>query len=226
MNPGLATWDDVRTFLRTWAGAEEADGFRSLRFDGPDGTRQPVATELPVAVLKLANGKFYVAQEHDGMPVAGPDGVVATPLGLNAGPVTESLRRFATTATTTGAAHLRWEGGKPPAPAGPTVGVLVLLRQTFRTQSLPWVEHGLSLHAYHVDASGPGASGAVPTARPRSADCSVLSSAATPPDGPLHDALAGCEVERVQGLRQLSADDRQHGLRHAVVPLLAAIVST
>ena len=227
LNPGLATWEDVRAFLRELVGADEVAGFRSLRFDDPAGSGQPVATEAPVTVLKLADGKFYLVQEHDGMPVAGPDGQPATPLGLNARPVAEALRRFATPITASGAAHLRWPAGRPPAPAGPTVGVLVLLRQTFRTQSLPWVEQGLSLHAFHVDAAGSWGewSGDDRGAAFRSLLGAVIRRDPSP-DGPLHEALARCEADRVQQLRQLSPEDRQNGLRHAVIPLLAAIVST
>ena len=154
LNPGLATWEDLRGFLEEHTGAVEVDGFRALRFTRPDAEGLPVAAEVSVPVLKFGDGEHYIGQEHDGMPVAGPEGVAARPLGMNVKAVADSLRRFALSTSTTGAAHLRWQGGKPPSPTGTTLGVLVLVRQTLRSEEARWVEQGLTLHVYHVDESG------------------------------------------------------------------------
>ena len=46
LNPGLATWQDLRGFLEEHTGAVEVDGFRGLRFTRPDGEGLPVAAEV------------------------------------------------------------------------------------------------------------------------------------------------------------------------------------
>lgn len=154
LSPGLATWADLRRLLEEQAGAVAVDGFRSLRFTRSVGDEHPVAIKAPVPVVRLGDGGHYCGQEHDGMPISGPDGVAVRPLGLNVPVVADVLRRLALASTTTGAAQLRWPAGKPPGSCGPTFGLLVLLRQTLRSEESRWVEQGLTLHVYHVDESG------------------------------------------------------------------------
>jgi hypothetical protein len=226
LSPGLASWDDLRRFLEDQVGAVAVDGFHAHRFIESDAEGRPVATDVPVPVLKLADGTHYLTQEHDGIPITGPDGVPVSPLGLNTPAVAGYLRQVALSSATTGAAHLRWQGGKPPAPAGAMTGVLVLMRQAVRADGARWIEQGATLHVYRVDESGDwgewlgegrksalrGLLGAVQRREPA-------------PDGPLHEALVRCEAERIQELRIPSPDERDSGQRHAVVPLLAAIVT-
>lgn len=203
------------------------EGFRTLRFTQPDRGKGPVSVEAPVAVVKRPDGTHYLGQEHEGMPLWGTDGVKVESLGLNVPVVAEALRRLALTPLTTGAAHLRWADGKPPAPARTTFGVLVLLRQSFRSEGARWVEQGTSLHCYHVAGTGDwvewhgedrkaalrGVLGAAVRREPQ-------------PDDPLHEALAVCEAGRMQNLRALTDEDRHRGQVYAVLPLVAAIFST
>lgn len=229
LNPGLAGWDDVRSFLEDLAGAVPVDGFRSLRFttDGPDG--RPVPIEGPITVLKLGDGTHLIGEEHDGMPVRGPiaNPNAVRPMGLNVPVVAETLRRVALSKATAGAAHLRWTGDRPPGPTSTLFGVVILVRQTLRAEGARWVEQGLSLHAYHVDESG--ASGEWTGADRGAAIRGLLGAVVRrepAPDGPLNDAIIHCEAERLQDLRLISPEERERGQRHAIIPLLAAIVAS
>ncbi len=225
-NPGMATWGDLETFLIEHAKVQEAAGFQTLRFDGAAQDGKPIAKEVPVRVLQWQNGNCFLAENHDGMPVRGPEGISAAPLGLNISPVAEILRNLATSKTVTGAAHLGWKGGKPPVPAGSTVGVLVLLRQTFRIDTQPILEQRITLHVYYVDPSGNtgewmgnerqevyrGLLRATVRQKPKN-------------DPTFNQLLLESESIRIQELRTVSNQDRTQGLRHTVWPLLAAVVT-
>lgn len=228
LNPGLASWDDLRRFFAAQVGASTVDGFHTLRFRLSHEPSGPAASfQVPVPVLKTADGTHYLGQEHDGMPVANASGVKVEPLGLNIPAVAEALRKVALSPHTTGAAQLRWTDGSPPPGAGASFGVLVLLRHTLRSEGSRWIEQGLSLHCYRVDSAGTSEEW---TGADRKAAIQGLLGASIlmkpQPDGPLYAALASCEAERLQNLGTLSEEDRERRYRHAVWPLFAAIVTT
>jgi superfamily II DNA or RNA helicase len=226
LNPGLATWDDMRRFLAEQCGAVSVEGFRALRFTPPDPTGETVPVEVSVPVVKLPDGSCYLGQEHEGMPVSGPEGMSVEDLGLNVPVLAELLRKLALSSITTGAAHLRWGEGRPPSPLGATSGVLVLLRQTLRSEGARWVEHGLELHCYHVDESGKWGEW---IGEDRKAALSSMLKAIVRrephPDDSLLNALARCETEIIRLLRAPANDDRVRNMRHSILPLLAAIIS-
>jgi hypothetical protein len=228
LNPGLAGWDDLRRFFAAQTGASTVDGFHALRFTLSNQNNGPASSiQVPVPVLKTADGTHYLGQEHDGVPVSNAGGVKVEPLGLNIPAVAEVLRKVALSPLTTGAAQLRWTDGPPPPGAGSNFGVLVLLRQTLRSEGSRWVEQGLSLHCYRVDPTGTWEEW---TGADRKAAIQGLLGASIlmrpQPDGPLYASLASCEAERLRSLGTLTEEDRQRRHRHAVLPLLAAIVTT
>lgn len=225
-NPGLASWDDLRRFLVEQAGATPIDGGRAHRFVESDPDGRPVAAAVDVPILKLADGEHYLAGEADGVPVIGPDGAPPRPLGLNVPAVDEHLRRFALSPAVTGAAHLRWPSGRPPAPAAASLGILVFLRQTIRLEGSRCFEQGATLHVYHVDESGNW--GEWNGEERREAIRALLGAVLrreSAPDGPLHDALERCEADRIRDLQVPTPAEREARQRPAVVPLLAAIVT-
>jgi Helicase conserved C-terminal domain len=227
LNPGLASWDDLRRFLVDHAGGVLVEGFHALRFTQPDPAAEPVSFETCVPVVRLANGTHYAGQGHEGMPVSSPDGVKVASLGLNLPIVAEALRKVALSNGITGAAHLRWSDIRPRAPVAATLGVLVLLRQTLRSEGSRWVEHGLELRCYHVDEAGEWGEW---TEGDRAVALSGLLKAIVRrdphADGPLLDLLEKGETERITALRMPTDDDRARNMRHAVFPLLAAVIST
>lgn len=226
-NPGLASWDDLRRFLVEFAGATPVAGGRAHRFVEVDPDGRPIAAAEDVTVLKLADGEHYLAGEADGAPVVGPDGAPPRPMGLNVPAVAEHLRRFALSPTVTGAAHLRWPGGRPPAPAEAVSGVLVFLRQTIRLEGSRCFEQGATLHAYHVSESGRW--GEWVGDERREAIRALLGAVLRrepAPDGLLYNALERCEADRIRELQAPSPAEREARQRPAVIPLFAAIVTT
>ena len=226
LNPGLATWDDLRQFVVDHAGGVQVDGFHALRFMRNDPAAEPTPVEAPIPVVRLADGSHYVGQDHAGMPISGPAGVRIKSLGLNTAVVAESLRKAGLSLTTTGAAHLRWGECRPSSPIAHPLGVIVLLRQTLRSEGSQWIEHGIELRCYHVDESGTCNEW---TGDERSAALSGVLNAIVRRDphaeSPLLESLVKSEAELIQALRMPTDEDRVRNLRHSVFPLLAAVVS-
>jgi hypothetical protein len=82
------------------------------------------------------------------------------------------------------------------------------------------------LHVYHVDPSGASTEWA---GGDRWAGLLGLFAATArrepTPDVPLHEALVASERQLLNELRTITPDERERGVRHAVVPLLAAVVT-
>jgi superfamily II DNA or RNA helicase len=225
-DPGLAAWADVVRFLRDHAKANPTEGFKSQRFVLNEGITESVETDA--TVLTLEDGSSYVCGDDSGAFVCGTDGLVVRQLGLNLKPVSEALRRLAFPTTPVGAAHLRWSDDHPlPPQAVKPFGVLVFLRQTVRTDpKAGWVEQASSLHCYVL----------APDAEPVAVDGSdkgVLlrglfgAGVRNKPElvEPLLSMLATKEIELANHLRRPSDREMRFGVRHAVTPLFAAIVT-
>lgn len=226
LDAGLATWEDVRGFLREQSGAESADGFRTCVFRRESPNSEPILMHVPAPAVRLADGAAYIAFENDGMPVEGPNGEVARPLGLNLPAVAGLLRKLALARTTTGAAQLRWADGTPPEPARAPFGILVLLVQRMRSQNEAWIPHSQSLHCYCVSDDGKRSEWRDEN---RVAALRGIMKSTTRRDALANDflvqALVDREAETVDELRRPSPDPNGGHLFHAVTPLLAAVVS-
>jgi hypothetical protein len=219
---GLSTWRDLEEFLRAHGKAESVGGFTSQSFAWMEGNIQAVNDEA--TVLRLADGNCYACGDYAGMPVVGPI-ESAKQLGLNLRPVVEVLQRTAFPKQPVGAGHFRWAGTDPPARS--PFGVLIFLRQTVRTDlQAGWVEHGNSLHCYVVSESGDAAS-LEGEPRRRLLDGLFQSVVRTKPEhaDALVQAIATHETRLINELSRPDEKDRLQGLRHAVIPLFAAIVA-
>ena len=226
-DPGLAAWDDIARLLRDHAKAKKAEGFKSQRFvANHDGD---LAVEEEANVLALEDGKNYLSGDSAGAITFGPDGRPVGQLGLNIGPVAEVLRRLAFPEVATGAAQLRWNTELPLPQQTPTTpfGVLTLVRQTIRTdQQAGWIEQSNSLHCYVVEP------GKEPMAI-EGKDKGVLlrgiygASVRNKPEQAeeLVKLLAEHEIAIVDQLRRPVDREMKQGIRHAVTPLLAAVIS-
>ncbi|TKD01686.1 helicase-related protein [Polyangium fumosum] len=222
LDPGEATWRDLATFSRAYLGATTAEGFSSLRFLRQD---EEVVEAPQKAEVFSIEGTLYACGDHGGMPVTRDDGTKAERFGLNVAAVAKALRAQAFPTALTGAAHVRWPEDEPRPHEG-TFGVLVLVRQSVRREQGATAEQGATLHCVVVTGAGdvrtvePGAKGTLLRALGRG------TVRREPEEAPaLVAAMQRAEAALFQELRPPNETDLEANIRHAVTPLLAAIVS-
>jgi hypothetical protein len=224
LDPGLAAWEDIEEFLAEHAGAEPMSGFSVQQFARIDGEVRMV--NQPARVITFDGTTPYACGDYAGTPVFGPDDTPAMQLGLNVGPVTQTLRKVAFQMLPTGAAHLRWPSGIDVLADLPfPFGVVVILRQALRMEQASWTEGPLTLHCFAIPP------GQVPRAI-EGTDRGLLLRAlfkgavrTKPEENPhLIAHLQRCESELVDGHRRIEREQLAEGLRYAVMPILAAIV--
>jgi hypothetical protein len=225
-DPGLATWHDLARFLREHAELERREGFKAQRFT--EKANRAIPVEDPMEGVTLGDGQSYVCGDSGGAPVFGPDGQPAKQLGLNLKPVAELLRRLAFSSSAAGAAHLRWPRGCP-LPDGLTglpFGVLAFVRQTVRTDTRAgYIELGTGLHCYLV-CPGKAPVAALGTEKRQLLE-GLFGSASVrgkPDAEPVVHALLQHEQHLSDLLRRPSEQEMRLGVRHAVGPLLAALI--
>jgi len=225
-DPGLASWDDVARFLSEYGNVETRDGFKALRFTRSADRVDPV--EQPVSVVSLGGPEQYVCGDVGGAPVFGPDGTPASQLGLNLPPVAEILRRLAFT-TSTGAAVVRLQDDNSGfgMDSQTSFGVLVFVRQTVRPDPRAGhVEVGASLATFVVT---PDREPVSVEGQPRRELLYALHEATVArvkpdPADPVVAAICRHEKELADKLRRPSESEMQSRVRHAVTPLLAALI--
>ena len=226
-DPGLAAWEDIARFVQDHSKATVATGFKSHRFvaDGEDGD----CVEEDANVLTLEDGNSYVCGDVTGAFVCGPDGIVVRQLGLNLKPVAEVLRKLAFPHVPTGAGHLRWNAKfTPPSQAGDKMfGVLVFMRQTVRTDTISgWIEQASTLHCYVVQ-DGRTATPVSGTDKANLLRGLFAATVRMKPDEAAEElgrGMATLELDVANQLRRPSERELRLGVRHAVTPLLAALI--
>lgn len=228
-NPGLATWEDVRRFALKFADAEELAGYQkqSFRF-GPGGVE---SQEEPATAIRFrATNAVFTIGVGTAAPTFDASGRVIPAGGLNTPEIATALREYGLDSTSTGAAHLRASRSERPPllPSAGSLGVLVLLRQALQVEgSTSWGERGGTLHAFLVEASGRCRE--VPSQQRAELarwllDLTVRTTG--PEDSTLSAALKRAEANLIAANRRPTEADRDAGLRFAVWPILAAIVTT
>ncbi|HEY7424454.1 MAG TPA: C-terminal helicase domain-containing protein [Gemmataceae bacterium] len=224
-DPGLAGWSDLADFLHEHARAEDAGGFTALEFAWNAGRIDPI--EDQAVVLRLPDGNHLACGDYAGAPVTGPEGAVVRQAGLNLRPVVELLRDLAFPTAPVGAAHLRWLVDDPlPGKMARPFGVLVFLRQTVRSDSQSgWQEQGASLRCFLVGEGDPRRVEGEEKARLLRGLRVATVRNKPEPAGSLLATLAEQEERLAHELRRPEDYELQSGVRHAVSPLLAAIVA-
>jgi len=223
---GEATWSDVKKFLNEHAAALPRNGYRIARFRSDGDSVKRVEEEADV--LALSTGKAYVCADYAESLVYDPDGRLTPKLGLNLPPVCEALRRVAFPGQAVGAAWLRIPGrevGNLTSIAGPSL-ILALVRLTFkRDVNGQWSEVGQSLHVYAVkegefkefvgEEKGNIVRSLLAATVRKSADS----------ESAIGASLVNAERVLIQRLWKPSDAELSSGIRHAVIPLLAAVIT-
>ncbi len=224
LDPGLAAWEDLDAFLEEYAEARAVEGFCAQRFAYHEGTVESVLE--PARVITFDGSTFFACGDYSGAPVFGPKLEIAQAIGLNSSPVTQALRRIVFPPEPSGAAQVRWPSDKAlPSNVPFPFGVLVLLKQTLRSEQGNWTEVSNSLHCFLIPSEGPIIS-------IDDSDRALLlrglfaSSIRSKPEEnrSLSERLLVEETTLTGVLRSLDPNDGERRIRHAVMPLFAAIV--
>jgi superfamily II DNA or RNA helicase len=225
-NPGQATWADARQFLEQQVDAKPRNGYKIVRFrrDGDSVTR----VEDDAHVLALPTGDSYVCADYSESLVYGPDGQLAPKLGLNLPVVAEALRRAGIPNQPSGGAWLRWTpaGALPDGITALPFGVIALVRETLRRDNNgQWSEIGPALHIQVLQA------GTVTEIEGQAKGdlvrnllrCGIRKAGEA--KHPLSAAVGETEKQAITNLWKPTEEDLKAGIRHAVLPLFAAVVT-
>jgi hypothetical protein len=225
-SPGLATWQDLVQFLEDLGSGKRQTGYSLQRFRR--GTEGVTGVSDEAQVVQLSDGKSYVCGDYGDSLIYGPDGSITPKCGLNIKPVSEVLRRFAFPDEVSGAAHLRWPSDLPiPDTIGsPPFGMLIFVRQTVRLDKQGgWIEQSSALHCYRVDVdSDQLVEGATKGELLRGLFRAVIRKSAEPAES-LVRQLRKREESLIDELRRPTEAELNAQIRHAVLPLLAAVVT-
>lgn len=225
-NPGLLTWDDVVFFLESLGGAKRLNGYQRQRFERLGANVSRVNEDA--LVLRLGDGNAYVCNESGEELVYGPDGSLTPKVGLNLKPVAELLRKHALPEQPCGAAYLRWPTGAalPAFVPGTPFGMSIFLRQTIKMDRMGgWLEQDQNIQCYITDGeSNLEVTGEDKRLLLRGLFNTSVRKTAEPAEK-IERSLISMEGEITQLLRRPSDDELTNQVRHAVTPLLAAIIT-
>ena len=224
---GLASWEDLAEFLVENGGATYIDGFRAQRFELVDGIVNPI--EDSIKALRMPDGRQYACGDTQGAPVFTSSGEGALQLGLNLALVTKTLRNCAFPQTPCGAAYLRWpkETVDPLFVTEQPGGVLIFLRQSLRADPQGgWLEQSATLKCYFI---GSDRAAVAIDGEARALLLRAFFNAAPrlkpTEDESISQILQTTECQLIEELRQPSETEIAQGIRYAVTPLVAAVVS-
>lgn len=224
-DPGEATWSDAKRFLKDHAGAVVADGHKITKFRKQGDTVRRVEEDADVLAL---DGKFYVCADYADSLVYDQDGRLTPKLGLNLPPVCEALRKVAFPTQSAGAGWLRWPAAVPK-PQGVTslpFGVIAAARITLkRDVNGHWSEVGASLRIYSIQG---GDKAEILGAEKGDLIRTLLDSTirkTADSESTVPTALQTAEREIIQSLWKPTDQELPSGIRHAVLPIFAAVVT-
>jgi superfamily II DNA or RNA helicase len=224
-DPGEATWNDAKRFMQDHAGAVLRDGHKVAKFRREGDVVRPV--EEGADVLALGD-KCYVCADYSESLVYDPGGSLTPKLGLNLPVVCEALRKIAFPTQAAGASWLRWPTSvpKPSCVTSLPFGVLAAVRTTLkRDVNGQWSEVGSALRVYCFnDSDRVEVVGADKGQLVRALlDGTIRKSA--DPESRIPTVLLAAEQDIIKLLWKPTDQELPSGIRHAVLPLFAAVVT-
>jgi superfamily II DNA or RNA helicase len=224
-DPGEATWSDVKRFMQDHAGSAVCDDHKVAKFR-QDG--EVVRRVEDAADVLAVGGRRYVCADYSESLVYDADGRLTPKLGLNLPVVCEALRKMAFPSQAAGASWLRWPSNvpKPKCINSLPFGVIAAVRITLkRDVNGQWSEVSSALRLYCV-----GDGNKVEVARAEKGDlirtlldCTIRKTA--DPESSIPALLLEAEQETIKSLWKPTEQELPAGIRHAVLPLFAAVVT-
>jgi Helicase conserved C-terminal domain len=226
-DPGLATWDTLVRFLEQYGGGDRQSGYQRQRFLRNAKSINRIEDEA--TVLRLSDGKSYVCGDYGESLIYAPDGAIAAKCGLNIKVVADALRKAAFPDAATGAGYLRWPSELPLPNEATSLpfGVVVLLRQTIRMDKKGgWTEQSNSLHCL-VGGEGEFSEADKPAKKRLIEGLLAATIRKSSEDLPaLTQAVTRTEEQWIERLRRPSEAELNSQIRHSVMPLFAAIITS
>jgi superfamily II DNA or RNA helicase len=228
-NPGLVAWDDLERFIKQYAKGKPVQGFSALRFERRD-RRQIESVVEDIPVLELPDGSLVCCTDIGGRPVDGPAGKTVRPAGLNVPGIAAALRLAAFSEELAGAAHLRWPEDleKPETLPKGVFGVVGVAKIAIRRDpGVGWTEHASELHVWLIPPDGTPREVLGPE---MASLLRGICAAAIRTKADLNDDLAArinaVESGLLEQYRQRTSTDVEAGLRYAVFPICAVVLTT
>ncbi len=226
-NPGLTNWNDLKRFLEVYMDAKHTDGYSLSRFERRNGMIETV-NEL-AEVVELPTGQRLILGDVEGAISEGPEGQTVEQAGLNLSSVADALRRYAFPKAATGAAYLKASESDVISlhidqwPCG----FLWLLRQVLQTeQQAGWAEQSFNLLCYKISCDGL-VSEVIGEEKSAAMRCLQNATPRLRPDisEEFTNSMARHEEALLHSLRRPSDEQIRTGIRYAVIPLIAAILT-
>ncbi|MEF8759186.1 MAG: DEAD/DEAH box helicase [Candidatus Accumulibacter sp. UW25] len=220
LDPGQATWADLRNFLVKFGGAEPSDDVNLAVFEFRDDQIESIQESLPAIML---NGKSFVCGDTGGLPVETKNGDKAYALGINLDQVVDVLKNAFMPDRDAGIAILR--SSKELEYLIPGVRSLVaLLRQTVRFQGGTASEASISMHVFSLNKENEAIE-LCPDVRAEVIRVLLRSQRVRDWPSDKIDMHLSCIVENLSaGLRIPTESQIESGIRHCVWPLTVVIV--
>ncbi|NUN22033.1 MAG: DEAD/DEAH box helicase [Candidatus Jettenia caeni] len=226
-NPGLTDWNDIKRFLEVYIDAKQANGYSLSRFERRNGLIE--AVDEAAEVVELPTGHRLILGDVEGALSEGPDGQMVERAGLNLPIIADVLRRCAFPKMTAGAAYLKATESDviPLRLDKDPCGFLWFLRQVLQAeQQAGWNEQSSNLFCYRIFSNGLVAevrgaekatvmrclNNATPRLRPDVAEEFI-------------NSIVHHEQALIQSLRRPSDEQILSGIRYAIIPLIAAVLT-
>ncbi len=226
LDPGEANWGDVAIFAHHCLGATAEPGAEVLQFRWVDGEIED--TTIAADVIRLRDGSAYVCGDFAGMPIVGANGDRLPMLGLNVSVIARALREVGLPGKTAGPAHVKLPAERLVSFGGTDVpaGIWIAARVSIDVSGQPPREVSTQLSGYVVsERSGVVAlEGAQLGEVVRLLVDGGVRREPVPADAIIR-MLAEREAEWIRSLRTPSESDRKAGIRHAVFPLAAIVIT-
>jgi hypothetical protein len=232
LDPGAARWEDLASFLVDRERAEMVTGYTVPDFHEENG--ELLTANVPVRALRL-DGKVFACADTQGVPAADAHGQPIPVIGLNTPEVATRLRASVFPAQPTGAAWLRAPEGAEttfesllPDGVSQPCGVSVFMRQTIRTSLGTPTEQAVELRLLLISENGTFLE--ITGDQRASLIRALLSAVRQREPMPEHaaawaDRIASAERSILPLLGRPTQPEHQNGVRHAIWPILAAVIS-